>query len=118
VPGTDLAGVIVAAGLDTVGGDEAVSAFGVIKADGHFLSIARANITSEQCATAHVECLGSPGGAATAPVTVLEQLGQLAQQGRVHIHVDRTYPLARAAEALQYLHEGHVEGTVVLTVAQ
>jgi NADPH:quinone reductase-like Zn-dependent oxidoreductase len=87
-----------------------------IKPGGHFVSVGHAEVTPEKCAAAHVECLGSPGGAASAPVAVLEQISQLAQQGKLHIHVDRTYPMAQAAQALQYLHEGHVEGKVILAV--
>jgi NADPH:quinone reductase-like Zn-dependent oxidoreductase len=108
---------MVDAVLDTVGGEEAVQVLRAIKAGGHFISVGHAEITAEQCTAVHVQCLGSPGSASAAPVAVLEQVGQLAQQGKLRIHVDHTYPLEHAAEALQYLHEGHVEGKVILTVA-
>jgi NADPH:quinone reductase-like Zn-dependent oxidoreductase len=44
------------------------------------------------------------------------RVGQLAAQGKLKAHVDRAFPLASAAEALQYLHEGHTEGKVILAV--
>jgi NADPH:quinone reductase-like Zn-dependent oxidoreductase len=108
---------MVDAVLDTVGGEEAVQVLRAIKAGGHFITVGHAELTPEQCSAVHVQCLGSPGSASGAPVAVLEQVGTLAQQGKLHIHIDRTYALDRAAEALQYLHEGHVEGKVILTVA-
>jgi NADPH:quinone reductase-like Zn-dependent oxidoreductase len=30
--------------------------------------------------------------------------------------IDRTYPLARAAEALRYLERGHARGKVVISI--
>jgi NADPH:quinone reductase-like Zn-dependent oxidoreductase len=102
--------------IDTVGGMEAVDAFHALKAGGHFLSIARAQVTPQQCAAAQVQCSGSPGHAADAPLSALLQIGQLAGTGKLAIHVDRTYPLSQAADAVQYVHEGHTEGKVVLTV--
>jgi NADPH:quinone reductase-like Zn-dependent oxidoreductase len=102
--------------IDTVGGDEAVQAFQAIRHGGHFVSTARAHVSPAQCVSAQVQCFGSPGHAADAPVAVLLQVAQLAGEGKLREHVDRTFPLAQAAEAVQYVHEGHTEGKVVLAV--
>ncbi|MGH8255917.1 MAG: NADP-dependent oxidoreductase [Steroidobacteraceae bacterium] len=101
--------------VDTVGGEEAIDAFHALKAGGQFVSIARAQVTPQQCAAAQVHCSGSPGHAADAPLAALLQIARLAGAGTLTLHVDRTYPLSEAAEALQYVHAGHTEGKVVLT---
>ena len=102
--------------IDTVGGSEAIDAFHTLQPGGRFVSVARAGITAEQCAAAQVQCFGSPGPAAAAPVAALLQVAQLAGAGKITVHVDQTYPLASAAEALQYVHQGHTEGKVILAV--
>jgi len=103
--------------IDTVGRREALDAFHALKRGGHFVSIARAPVTPQLCAAAQVQCSGSPGHAASAPLALLLQIGKLAGEGKLTIHIDRTYPLARAAEAVQYVHGGHTEGKVILRVA-
>jgi NADPH:quinone reductase-like Zn-dependent oxidoreductase len=103
--------------IDTVGGSEALEAFRTVKPGGHFVSIARADVKPEQCTAAQVQCSGSPGSAATAPVAVVMQVAQLAGQGKLAVHVDRTFPLEGAGDALQFVHQGHTEGKVVLAVA-
>jgi NADPH:quinone reductase-like Zn-dependent oxidoreductase len=46
----------------------------------------------------------------------LRTLGELVEAGKLTPVVDRTYPLAEAAEALRYLEGGHARGKVVITV--
>lgn len=48
--------------------------------------------------------------------TVLHQLGQLAEQGKLKPVVDRTYPLSEVAEAHRYAETGRARGKIVLTV--
>lgn len=43
-------------------------------------------------------------------------LGELIEAGRVTPVVDRTYPLAQAADAVRYLEQGHAAGKVIVTV--
>jgi NADPH:quinone reductase-like Zn-dependent oxidoreductase len=104
--------------IDTVGGSEALDAFHTVKPGGHFVSIARAGVTPEQCTAAQVQCSGSPGSAATAPVAVVLQVAQLAGQGKLTTHVDQSFPLQNAVDALQYVHQGHTEGKVILAVTK
>lgn len=46
----------------------------------------------------------------------LAVLGELMEQEKVVPIIDRCYPLAEAAQAIQYLEEGHARGKVVITV--
>ena len=47
----------------------------------------------------------------------LAYLGELMATGKVTPVIERTYPLAEAADALAYLGEGHSRGKTVITVA-
>lgn len=47
----------------------------------------------------------------------LTKLARLADQGAVSVHVDRTFPLERTAEAQRLSQEGHARGKIVVTVA-
>ncbi|MGC5000530.1 NADP-dependent oxidoreductase [Streptomyces sp. DT195] len=47
----------------------------------------------------------------------LTKLARLADQGAVSVHVDRTFPLERTAEAQRLSQEGHTRGKIVVTVA-
>ena len=46
----------------------------------------------------------------------LAALGELMNAGKLKPFIDRRYPLAEAAEAFQYLQEGHARGKVVVTM--
>jgi NADPH:quinone reductase-like Zn-dependent oxidoreductase len=46
----------------------------------------------------------------------LAYLAGLLESGRITPVIDRTYPLAEAADAIAYLEEGHARGKVVVTV--
>ena len=43
-------------------------------------------------------------------------LARMLEAGQVTPVIDRTYPLAEAAEAIRYLEQGHAQGKVVLTI--
>ena len=46
----------------------------------------------------------------------LETLRELIEAGMVTPVIDRTYPLADTAEAMDYLDEGHARGKIVVTI--
>jgi NADPH:quinone reductase-like Zn-dependent oxidoreductase len=46
----------------------------------------------------------------------LRFLKELVEAGRVTSVIDRTYPLSKVPEAIQYLHAGRARGKVVITV--
>jgi NADPH2:quinone reductase len=48
--------------------------------------------------------------------SILEQCGRLFDEGRLQIHVERTFPLDQAAEAHRLLEEGSMSGKLVLTM--
>lgn len=56
----------------------------------------------------------------TADVTAaaLEEISELIESGRITPVIDRTYPLADAAEAVQLVEEGSPAGKVIVTVEQ
>jgi NADPH:quinone reductase-like Zn-dependent oxidoreductase len=56
------------------------------------------------------------GFTATVKHENLRTLSELIDAGRVRPIVDRTYPLAEAADAIRYLAEGHPSGKVVIAV--
>ena len=47
----------------------------------------------------------------------LEEIGRLIDEGRVTPKIARTYGLAEAASAQDYVEQGHTEGKVVLKIA-
>ncbi|MEQ8671852.1 MAG: NAD(P)-dependent alcohol dehydrogenase [Aggregatilineales bacterium] len=51
-------------------------------------------------------------------LTDLDFMKDLMEQGKVIPVIDKCYPLSEAVAALQYVEERHVQGKVVLTVAQ
>jgi NADPH:quinone reductase-like Zn-dependent oxidoreductase len=45
----------------------------------------------------------------------LEALAALAEEGKLRVEIDETFPLAQAAEAHRHLEAGRAKGKVVLT---
>ncbi|MFN3707498.1 NADP-dependent oxidoreductase [Microcella sp.] len=69
----------------------------------------------EEAAAAGVRATGyrvAPSG------STLAVIARLIDSGDLRVHVDRTFPLAEAAEAHRLLEGGHVRGKLVLTVAE
>jgi len=46
---------------------------------------------------------------------ILRRCGEWMEQGRLRVHVNRTFPLSEAAAAHRLIGEGHVQGKLVLT---
>ena len=46
----------------------------------------------------------------------LATLADMIEAGQVRPVIDRTYPLAEAAEAMRYLEAGHARGKIILAV--
>jgi NADPH:quinone reductase-like Zn-dependent oxidoreductase len=105
--------------IDTVGADTAPAAFHALRRGGTFVSIATRDITAEQCAAAGVNCPAErPPGSAGGPSEgqLLQQVAKFAGDGKLQVHVDKSFPLAQAAEAQEYNRAGHTEGKVILLV--
>jgi NADPH:quinone reductase-like Zn-dependent oxidoreductase len=98
--------------FDLIGGDTQARSIGIIRPGGALIS------TLNEPDKAKLAERGIRGGRYTAQPNgdQLEQIGRLIDSGRVTPAVDRTYPLARAAEAEDWLEHRHVRGKIVLTV--
>ncbi|MDO8634984.1 MAG: zinc-binding dehydrogenase, partial [Dehalococcoidia bacterium] len=46
----------------------------------------------------------------------LSNLAKLVEQKIIKVHVDKTFPLEKAGEALAYLQEGRVRGKIVIKI--
>lgn len=98
--------------FDTVGGETYTRSFNVLKKGGVIVSMA------EQPNTALMEKYGVQAiYQFIQPIREkLEKLGALVEQGAVKVHIDKTFRLDEAAEALSYLETGHSKGKVVLQI--
>ena len=103
--------------IDTVGGETAARALKTLRRDGSFGTVA-GRVDPALCAAAGVNCAagGPPGSGEPSEGELLRQVAELAAAGRFRVHVDRTFPLARAADAQEYNRAGHTEGKVILVV--
>ncbi len=103
--------------IDTVGGDTAVRALKTLRKGGSFGTVA-GRVDPAQCAAAGVSCAagGPPGSGEPSEGELLRRVGGLAAAGRLRVHVDRAYPLERAADAQEYNRAGHTQGKVILLV--
>jgi NADPH:quinone reductase-like Zn-dependent oxidoreductase len=99
--------------LNTVDADTGVRSIGVIKPGGIFVSVVGPP-PAAQCEAAKVRCAVT--GSATGEM--LGHVSELAAQGKLHIHIDRTLPLADAAQALDLNRQGHTGGKIILEVSR
>jgi len=98
--------------FDTVGGETCRRSFRVLKRGGVLVSMVE-KFEGEHAGERDVRAIGQ---ATKVTRKRLEELAGLIDQGVVAVHIDRVFPLERAAEALAHLHEGHPRGKVVLEV--
>jgi NADPH:quinone reductase-like Zn-dependent oxidoreductase len=96
------------AALDLRGGDEQEAAFSVVRHGGRFVSIRQPPAERDGYEVHYV--FVRPSG------YDLAEMNDLIAEGRLRPHVEATYPLERAGEAMEHLEEGHVRGKLVLTV--
>jgi NADPH:quinone reductase-like Zn-dependent oxidoreductase len=100
--------------IDTVGEDTTDRAFKTIKKGGYFVSVASRNLEAK-CAAAGVQCpprfnafeVGRP---------IFEEVSKLADAGKLSVYVDKSFPLARAADAQIYSEQGRTQGKISLVV--
>ena len=99
--------------LDTVGGDTYVRSFQVLRRGGRMVSLIeqpRKDLMTE---------FGVEASVLFTQVTTerLRKLAELVDRGAVKVHIDKIFPLERAAEALLYIENESPRGKVVLNVA-
>ncbi|MET7620711.1 NADP-dependent oxidoreductase [Streptomyces sp. NPDC005408] len=96
----------VDAAFDTVGGDALRVSAEVLRPEGRIASIADREVLS----------LGGHYWWVRPDAADLAALGELAEQGVVSVHVDRSFPLEKTAEAHALNAEGRTRGKIVVTV--
>ncbi|MFC9624789.1 NADP-dependent oxidoreductase [Streptomyces sp. NPDC056930] len=96
----------VDAAFDTVGGEALRAAAEVLKPEGRLASIADGEVFSYGGRYAFVR----------PDAKDLAHLAELAEQGIVTVHVDRVFPLERAADAYRLNEQGRTRGKIVVTV--
>jgi NADPH:quinone reductase-like Zn-dependent oxidoreductase len=97
---------------DTIGGETYAKSFQILKQGGVIVSMAAEQ--DEALAKQHgVRTIGQFTGVTTER---LNQVSDLLNTGGLTVHVDKTFPLEQAAEALEYLHTGKHLGKVVIAV--
>ncbi|WP_129309979.1 NADP-dependent oxidoreductase [Streptomyces sp. L2] len=96
----------VDAAFDTIGGDMLRASAGLLTPEGRLASIADPEVVS----------YGGRYVFVRPDADDLAALTELAERGAVTVHVQETFPLARAAEAHRLNEEGRTRGKIVVTV--
>jgi NADPH:quinone reductase-like Zn-dependent oxidoreductase len=105
--------------LETVGGPTATITLNALGNGGTFITTNPSSVTKEQytaAASAGVTAPQAKGGPRPPPGPYLSEVAELVRAGKFTVHVDRSYPLAQAAQAQDYGEAGHTEGKIVLVV--
>jgi NADPH:quinone reductase-like Zn-dependent oxidoreductase len=99
--------------FNTVNADTGARSIPVLKPGGILVSVGGSD-PAQQCAAAHIRC------AVTGPVTgeTLGELSELAEQGKLRVHIEQQFPLAEAAQALELNRQGHTGGKIILEVSR
>lgn len=106
--------------VDTVNAEGATRAVKVVKRGGVLVSIA-GNPPAADCLAAGIECPG-PGsmremdGKGGSEGDYLREAAAIAASGKLAIHVDATFPLARAGDAQEENRNGGTQGKIILIV--
>lgn len=99
--------------LNTVDVDTGTRSLAVVRPGGILVSVAGAS-PGAQCEAAQIRCAVT--GHATG--ATLASLSELADEGKLRVHVDRQFPLAEAAQALELNRRGHTGGKIILEVSR
>jgi NADPH:quinone reductase-like Zn-dependent oxidoreductase len=97
------------AAFDIFGGDGLEQAFSVMRKGGRLVSIA-APPPKRECFEVQYEFVRPSG------YDLGEHITPLVEEGTVRPHLQQTFPLEAAAEAMEVLEGGHVRGKLALTV--
>ncbi|WP_329049046.1 NADP-dependent oxidoreductase [Amycolatopsis sp. NBC_01488] len=101
--------------LDTLGGDTVERSLGILRPGGHLVT-AVAEEDSELAAEFEAAGMRFSGIAVDPDPVALRGLVELVDQGRLRVHVEKTFPFERVADAHRLLDGGHLRGKLVLTV--
>jgi NADPH:quinone reductase-like Zn-dependent oxidoreductase len=98
------------AAFDIFGGEGRAQAFSVMRKGGRLVSIASPPPEPRDCFEVRYE-YARPSG-----YDLGEHVTPLVEEGSVVPHLQQTWPLADAAEAMEVLEGGHVRGKLALTL--
>ncbi|MES5822459.1 NADP-dependent oxidoreductase [Streptomyces sp. RG80] len=96
----------VDAAFDTIGGETLTTSANLLAPEGRLVSIADGDVVS----------YGGRYYWVRPDAEDLQRLSELAEQGVVSVHVSKSFPLERAAEAQRLSQEGRTRGKIVVTV--
>jgi NADPH:quinone reductase-like Zn-dependent oxidoreductase len=97
--------------FDTVGGETLQRSYAIVRRGGTLISIV-GRLSAQECAQRGINC---PDEAASEGSGVaLDAIRDLAEAGKFRLNVDRTFPLAEAAQAQELNRKGHTRGKIVL----
>lgn len=101
--------------LDTIGGDTVERSLAVLRPGGHLVT---ATSEDDPDLIARYEAAGMrfSGIAVDPDPFALRGLVDLVEQGRLRVHVEKTFPFERVADAHRLLDRGHLQGKLVLTL--
>ena len=100
--------------IDTVGGETAIRAMSTLPRGAQFASTGSHDLDA-QCAKAGLSC-APYHSAADVERRIYEQVASLVSAGKLEVNIDRSFPLADAAQARAYSMDGHAEGKIILVV--
>ena len=101
--------------LNTIDEQTAIRSLPVLKPGGIMVTVAGA-VPAEACAAAQMRCVAASRRTGTPIGQILAEVARLADQGRFTVHVDATFPLARASDAWDMSRTGHTRGKIILTI--
>lgn len=101
--------------LDTIGGETVARSLEVLRPGGHLVT-AVAEDDAELVATYEAAGMRFSGIAVDPDPVALRGLVALVEQGRLRVHVQKTFPFERVADAHRMLDGGHLRGKLVLTL--
>ncbi len=97
---------------DTVGGETYERSFATLKTGGQIVSMVEQpneELAAQHAVKATIQ-FSKPTPERLAAIT------QLVEAGDLNVTIDQTFPLEQASEAVEYLHNGHHRGKVVLKI--
>ncbi len=102
--------------IDTVGeiDNTAERAMSTLKKGGMYVSVAARNLEAK-CTAVGVIC-AERGSAAEVGRDIFAEVASLAAADKLNVHIDKTFPLAQAAEAQMYGEQGRTQGKISLIV--
>jgi NADPH:quinone reductase-like Zn-dependent oxidoreductase len=99
--------------FNTVDANIGARSIAVLKPGGILVSVT-GSAPAAQCEAAKIRC--SVTGFVTGEM--LPALSALAEEGKLHVHIDRQFPLAEAVQALELNRQGHTGGKIILEVSR